>query len=64
MRTLKEITTIISNMDDKTFGTLSEASWTMIMEDGAIRRNARKRFLYNLKKVGLTEEEWDRWDNE
>lgn len=64
MKTFEEITTIISNMDDKTFETINEAWFDMIMESGATRRNARRRFLYNIKKVGLTEEEYDLWEND
>lgn len=63
MKTYEEISTIISNMNDKTFETIGEAWYDMIMENGATRRNARKRFLYNIKKVGLTEEEYDLWEN-
>jgi hypothetical protein len=50
-------------MSDKTFETINEAWYDMLMESGTTRRNARKRFLYNIKKVGLTEEEYDLWEN-
>ena len=63
MKTFEEITNIISNMDDKTCETVNEAWYDMIMESGKARRNARKRFLYNIKKVGLTEAEYDAWEN-
>ena len=63
MKTYEEISTIISNMNDKTFETIGEAWYDMILESGATRRNARRRFLYNIKKIGLTEEEYDLWEN-
>lgn len=63
MKTFEEITNIISNMDDKTFETVNEAWHDMILEEGKTRRNARRRFLYNIKKVGLTEAEYDTWEN-
>ena len=64
MKTYEEISTIICNLNDKTFETIHEAWYEMLMESGAVRRNARKRFLYNIKKAGLTEEEYDLWEND
>ena len=63
MKTYEEITTIISNMSDKVFEVINEAWGDMILENGKIRRNARRRFLYNIKKVGLTEAEYNLWAN-
>ena len=63
MKTYEEVATIINNMDDEAFETVNEAWHDMILEDGDVRRNARRRFLYNIKKVGLTEAEYDLWQN-
>ena len=63
MKTYEEITTIINNMNDKIFEVINEAWYDMILENGKIRRNARRRFLYNIQKVGLTEAEYDLWQN-
>ena len=63
MKTYEEITTIIHNMNDKIFEVINEAWSDMILENGKTRRNARRRFLYNIKKVGLTEAEYDLWAN-
>ena len=63
MKTYEEICTIIDKMKDETFDTIRDAWYDMLLESGNIRRNARKRFLYNIKKVGLTEAEYDLWEN-
>lgn len=64
MKTYEEIATIIrEDMDDETFEVINEAWHDMILETGNVRRNARRRFLYNIKKVGLTEDEYDLWAN-
>jgi len=63
MKTYEEITTIISNMNDKVFEVINEAWGDMILENGETRRNARRRFLYNIKKAGLTEAEFNMWQD-
>jgi hypothetical protein len=59
MRTYEEIAAIIKSMDKKTYRTIDRAWYDMILDTGAFRKDARKRFLENIKKVGLTEAEYD-----
>lgn len=61
MKNINEISEIIANMDDTLFEKINEADGDQYDLDNRIARNARRRFLYNLKKIGLTEDEWDMW---
>jgi len=63
MKNLEEITAILAEVDDNTFDKIDDAYYDMILKSGNERRNARKRFLYNIKKIGITEEEYTEWSN-
>ena len=61
MKNINEIDTIIANMDDTLFERIGKAeddAWDL---DSRIARNGRRRLRYNLKKAGLTEDEWYEW---
>lgn len=61
MKSLEEITNIICNLDDKLFDKLLKAEDQRWNLDSKSARNGKKRLLYNLKKINLTEDEWYEW---
>lgn len=61
MRDIDTIIDIIANLDDTLFEKINDADTDQFDLDDRIARNARRRFLYNLKKTGLTEAEWELW---
>lgn len=61
MRNHEEICNIIDKISAKTLKVIDDAWYEMILDRGQTRKNARKRFLYNIKKIGLTEDEYDLW---
>ena len=62
MRNIEEIMNIVDNLSEEMFEKLNKAdSDAWFSRDRRVRKNGRSRLLYNLKKVGLTEKEWDLW---
>ncbi len=65
MKTMTEISNIICNvMTDAQFDRINNAQYDSWDLDREVARNGRRRFLAGLKKFGLTEAEWDAWDND
>lgn len=63
MRTFEQISNILISLSDEAFERLGDDWYDMIMLDGKERRNARKRFLYRIKKLGISEEEYNYWES-
>lgn len=61
MKTYEEINTIMNNISRKTRKAIGEMWGSMILDMGEIRKDSRKHFLSNIKKIGLTEEEYEMW---
>lgn len=61
MKTYEEINTIMNNISRKTRKAIGEMWGSMILDTGSDRRDARRRFLSDIKKIGLTEEEYEMW---
>lgn len=62
MKTITEITAIITALSDAEFAAINDAEFDSWDLNKTVARNGRRRFLANLKKVGLTEAEWNAWD--
>ena len=62
-RTLDEICKVIYDMDDFLFEKLNYdyIEWTYTFTDSALRRNAKRRLNRDLKKAGLTLDEYELW---
>lgn len=61
MKTFAEIDAIMSNISRKTRKTIEEMWGSMILDGGEIRKDSRKHFLSEIKKIGLTEKEYETW---
>lgn len=61
MKNINEISAIIANMEDTLFERIGKAEDDTWALDSRTARNGRRRLLYNLKKAGLTEDEWYAW---
>lgn len=64
MKNIEVIRDIIDTMDDSLFDKINKADYDYWDLDSKVSRNGRKRLVYNLKKVGLTVEEWWAWCSE
>lgn len=62
MRTYEEINIIMNNISRKTRKTIGEMWESMFLDTAkSDRRDARRRFLSDIKKIGLTEQEYEMW---
>lgn len=61
MRTYEEINTIMNNISKKTRKAIDKMWESMILDTGSDRRDARRRFLSDIKKIGLTKKEYEMW---
>lgn len=64
MKNLNEIRTIITNLPDEIFERINNADYDTWDLDSRVAKNGKKRLKYNLKKIGLTEAEWELWCND
>lgn len=65
MKTAEEIREIVDRMENALFDKINEADdeyW--LSPDPRVRRNAYRRLVYSLKKVGLTVDEFWLWCSE
>lgn len=62
-RTLDEICKVIYDMDDFLFEKLNYdyIEWAYTFTNSALRRNAKRRLNRDLKKAGLTLDEYELW---
>lgn len=64
MKKLSEITNIVIKMPNETFNKINKANGDYFFGVSKEKRNnGYKRLVYNLKKCGLTLEEWELWAN-
>lgn len=61
MKSKAMINAIIANMPDERFEKINKATYDYQDLDPRVSRNAYKRMVYNLHKVGLTLHEWFMW---
>ncbi len=61
MKSIETIRTIVANMTDKRFDTINKAENDYWELDPKTSRNGYKRLVYNLRKEGLTVDEWFAW---
>lgn len=63
MKNITEITAIITNMEETLFNKIAQAEHDYWELDSKVSKNGRQRMIYNLRKVGLTVDEWFAWVN-
>jgi len=63
MKNITEITAIIVNMEDTLFDKIMQAEHDYWELDRKVSKNGYQRMVYNLRKVGLTVDEWFAWVN-
>ena len=61
MKNIETIRNIVNAMDDTRFDTIVKAEADYWELDPRVSANGRKRLVYNLRKVGLTVDEWFAW---
>lgn len=61
MKTIETIREIVSNMSDNLFDTINNAENDYWDLDKRVSRNGYRRLVYNLRKAGLTLNEWWAW---
>lgn len=61
MKNITEITAIIANMEDTLFEKIMQAENDYWELDRKTSKNGYQRMVYNLRKVGLTVNEWFAW---
>ena len=61
MKNIETIRTIVANMTDKRFNAINKAENDYWELDHKVSRNGYKRMVYNLRKEGLTVDEWFAW---
>lgn len=60
-KNINEISAIIENMEETLFEKINNADYEAWDSNTKIRKNAKKRLAYNLKKCGLTLDDWYAW---
>lgn len=61
MKSIEIIRNIVNAMDDTRFNAIVKAEADYWELDSKTSANGRKRLVYNLRKVGLTVDEWFAW---
>ena len=61
MKNLNEISVIITEMSDKDFNHLNDATTDYYFSNPVTSRKAYKRMMYYLRKHNLTRDEWEFW---
>lgn len=61
MKNIEIIRNIVNAMDDTRFDAIVKAEADYWELDSKTSANGRKRLVYNLRKVGLTVDEWFAW---
>lgn len=61
MKDIETIRNIVANMSKERFNTINEAEYDYWELDSRTSRNGYKRLVYNLRKEGLTVDEWFAW---